>query len=200
MIGVPALSKANQARAMLLGYLMFSTLYLGSARLHLQAPLLLEPGPFENAMPFIDWSVWIYLSQFGLLVIAIINAGGDQDRSRVFYAMLLATVLASIVFMVMPTYVERPISPTDGLTGAAWMMLYGVDTRFNCFPSLHAALAVLAGIALWRRGWRVLAITWPVLIIISTLTTRQHVTWDVLAGFVLAAVVWIITPRLIRYE
>lgn len=199
MIDFPALSKANQARAMLLGYLMFSALYLGSAGLHLQPPLLLQPGPVESAMPFIDWSVWIYLSQFGLLVIAIVYASGDQDRSRVFYAMLLATVLASMVFVVMPTYVERPIFAADGLTGAAWMMLYGIDTRFNCFPSLHAALAALAGIVLWRRGWRTLAVAWPGFIIISTLTTRQHVAWDVVAGLLLATAVWIVTPRLIRY-
>lgn len=200
MIAMPALSNANQVRAMLLGYLLFSALYLGSAGLQLRPPLLLEPGALDVAIPIVAWSVWIYLSQFILLALAIVCARENPDRSRVFYAMLLATILAAIVFVVMPTRIERQTPDADGITGMAWTMLYRIDTPLNCFPSLHAALAALAGIVLWRRGWRALAVIWPGLIIASTLTTRQHIAWDVAGGLTLAVVAWRLTPRLIRYE
>ncbi len=70
----------------------------------------------------------------------------------------------------------------------------------NCFPSLHVALAAIAGCALWRRGIRVVAVIWPALIAVSTLTTRQHVAWDVAGGLLLAGVVIVLTPKVFRLE
>jgi hypothetical protein len=67
MIALPAIRRANQGRAMLLGYLAFSALYLGSGTLHLTTPTTLVPGAIDAAIPLVDWTVWIYLSQFLLL-------------------------------------------------------------------------------------------------------------------------------------
>lgn len=200
MISLPMLNNANLVPALLLGYLAFCVLYLGGASLQLRPPLLLRPGPIEAAIPFMGWSIWVYLSQFLLLPAAIVNARPDADRSRVFYAMLLATAVAALIFIAFPTELERPQPGLSGLTGLAWTLLHAVDTQFNCFPSLHVALAVLAGIALWRRGWHVSALAWPGLIALSTLTTRQHVALDIAGGLVLAIVAWLLVPKLVRHE
>jgi membrane-associated phospholipid phosphatase len=200
MIAMPMLRNSNQVVAMVLGYLVFCALYLGSASVRLRSPLLLDPGALEAAIPFVSWSIWIYLSQFVLLAAAIVHARGNADRSRVFYAMLLATAIAAILFVTFPTQIERHVYQADNLTGLAWSVLYALDTPFNCFPSLHVALAALAGTVLWRRGWRVVALVWPSLIVASTLTTRQHIGWDVAGGLLLAVAAWMLTPRLIRYE
>jgi membrane-associated phospholipid phosphatase len=113
--------------------------------------------------------------------------------------MRIAAAVAAAVFVAFPTRLERHVPHVDGFTGMAWAMLYAADIPFNCFPSLHVALAGVAGAALWRRGWRALALVWPGLIVVSTLTTRQHVGWDIAAGAALAAAAWTVTPRLVRH-
>ncbi|MER2544589.1 MAG: phosphatase PAP2 family protein [Candidatus Accumulibacter phosphatis] len=200
MIPVPGIRRSNQALAMLLGYLAFSALYLGSGTLRLVKPTTLVPGALDTIVPFVDWTVWIYLTQFLLLPSAIACARDDTDRSRTFYAMLLATVVASVIFLAWPTQIARETPAAAGLTGLAWRLLHLADPPANCFPSLHVALAVIAARALWRRGAVVVAAIWPILIAASTLSTRQHVASDVAGGVLLAALALWLTPRILRLD
>ena len=198
MIALPVVRRSNQITAMILGYLAFSAMYLGAGHIKLAASTTLAPGALDAAVPMLEWSVWIYLSQFVLLPFAIASARDDVDRSHALYGMLVATVLATVVFLLWPTEIVRH-APTDGtVTAWAWRMLHDVDVPSNCFPSLHVALAVIAGRTLWRRGVRVVAVLWPALIAVSTLTTRQHVALDVAGGLVLAALAIVLTPRIVR--
>ncbi|WP_313950149.1 phosphatase PAP2 family protein [Accumulibacter sp.] len=199
MIAVPAIRRSNQLSAMLLGYLAFSAVYLGSGTLQLVAPTTLHGSTLDAAVPYLDWTVWVYLTQFILLPTAIVSARDDSDRSQTLYAMLLATLLAAPIFLAWPTVVLRP-TPPDGFTGLAWRLLYLADTPANCFPSLHVALATIAGRALWRRGACALAVVWPSLIAVSTLTTRQHVAWDIAGGICCAAIALWLTKRIFRLD
>ncbi|MBL8297630.1 MAG: phosphatase PAP2 family protein [Rhodanobacteraceae bacterium] len=196
----PRIASGYVGRALLLGYVLFCLIYLGSYQLRLGTPLALQRGAFDLAIPLLPWTIWLYLSQFLLLPLALFNARSDVDRSRLYYAALLATVLAAAVFLLFPTQLERPLLPQQGITSHAWALLFASDVDGNCFPSLHAALALLAGMALWRRGWKVTAALWPAFIAASTLTTKQHVVWDTLAGLLLGVFVWMLTPRLFRYD
>ncbi len=199
MIRAPAITAANQGRALALGYLAFSALYLGAAAAPLGARTPLEPSALDAAIPFLAWTIWVYVSQFVLLPAGIVLAR-DEDRGRTFYSVLLAAAAAALVFVVWPTTIERPAVPQDGYTGLAWRLIYTFDTTGNCLPSLHVAFAALAGNALWRRGWRGPALVWPALVAVSTLTTKQHFAWDVAGGLALAAAAWLLAPRLIRHE
>ncbi len=200
MIAVPAIRRSNQAAAMVLGYLAFGVVYLGSGALRLVAPTALAPSALDAAVPYLGWSVWVYLSQFLLIASGILFARDDLDRSHTFYALLVATVAAAPFFIAWPTTVPRVAPGTDGITGLAWRLLHLADTPANCFPSLHVALAVISARALWRRGWQTLATVWPILIIVSTLTTRQHVAWDIPGGLALGIFALWLTPRILRLE
>ena len=200
MIDAPLIRASNQGRALVLGYLAFSVVYLGSGALHVGRPVALSPSALDAAIPFVELTIWPYLTQFALLPAAIVFARDDADRSRTFYAMLVATSFAAAVFAIWPTQLERQAAPTAGLTGLAWSVLYFSDTPNNCLPSLHVALAAIAGGALWRRRWRAAALLWPALIAFSTLTTKHHIVWDFVGGLVLGAAAWTLTPRLVRHE
>ena len=200
MITVPAVHAANLGAAFALGYLVFSLFYLGSAALAPQPPTVLAPSALDAAIPYLPSTIWVYLTQFLLLPTGIAAARDDADRNRTFYGMLVATVVAAIVFAGWPTQLERQAHMGEGITSLAWSLLYLADTPANCFPSLHVALAVIAGTALWRRGWRGLALAWPILISVSTLTTKQHVALDIAGGCALAVLAWMLTPKLVRHE
>jgi membrane-associated phospholipid phosphatase len=181
------------------GYLLFNMLYLGSAAMAVQAPRVIMPTAIDLALPFVAASIWVYLSQFLLLPWALASTQDDATRSRAFYSMLLATLLSSLVFALYPTRVPHPPTPVGGLQGLAWHVLRLADTPNNAFPSLHVALAAIAGVTLWQRRRRLLAVAWPGGIMLSTLATRQHVSWDIAGGLLVAALAWILTPRLVPY-
>ena len=196
---LPAVTRANLLRCLVVGYLIFCMLYLGSAALA-RAPLQLELTALDRAVPFVPASILVYLSQFVLLPFALLKARDDDSRSHTFYAMLLATLLAAVFFALFPTTVPRPVPPADGVLGTLWAGLHLADTPNNGLPSLHVALSALSGAVLWQAKRPLLATVWPGLIIVSTLTTRQHVAWDVAGGLLLAIVAWSLTPKLVPYE
>ena len=200
MIALPAVTRANQWRAMACGYVAFMVLYLGAAAVTPSAPRTIAAGALDARVPFLAWTIWIYFTQYALLPAAIVRARDDSDRTHTLYSMLAATAIAAVIFVAWPTQIERQPYTAAGLTGHAWRLLYLLDTPLNCFPSLHVALAAIAGAALWRRGDCVLAVAWPSLIAFSTLTTRQHVVVDVAGGLALAALAGFVTSKLIHHE
>lgn len=197
---MPALTRARLLPAMVLGYAVFCLLYLGSHALRLGAPLELQRSGFAASLPLLPASIWIYLSQFVLLPLSLCVVRDTAVRSRLFYACLLATLGAATVFLCWPTRLLRPEIAADGPTGLAWQLLFASDVDGNCFPSLHVALATLCGLALWRQGWRALALLWPAAIALATLTTWQHVGADVIGGALLAVLAWWAEPRLLRHD
>jgi membrane-associated phospholipid phosphatase len=200
MIRVPAIHRGNLGRALFVGYASFCLLYLGAGFTRLGSPTILTGSAWDAAVPFVEWSIWIYVSQFALLPLAFVLARDDLDRHRAYYASLAATAIAAVVFVAWPTQIARPAIVGEDLTAAAWRLLYSSDVPGNCFPSLHVALSVIAGTVLWRSDRRLVALLWPGLIAVSTLTTRQHVLLDVAAGAALAIACWSLAPRFARHD
>jgi membrane-associated phospholipid phosphatase len=198
-MNLPLVTRGNLVACLAIGYLVFCVLYLGSAAAAIRAPWLLEPTALDRALPFVAQSLWVYLSQFVLLPYALAVQTDDGLRTRGFYAMVLATAIAAVVFVLLPTRVAPALAPDDGLVGLAWQALRLADTPHNAFPSLHVALAAIAGALLWPKR-RALALAWPALIAVSTLTTRQHVAWDLAGGVLLAALAWSLVPKVVAHE
>lgn len=193
-IRAPALTDARRASVLTGAWLLFSALYLAPHHLSPMAATSLERGALDLAFPLWPWSILIYLSQFPLLGLGLWRAE-PRTRGVTLARMLLAAGLASTIFVVFPTTLARADPSGFGLWEPLWRFLFLADVPSNCLPSLHAALALLAWPA-WRHPGpdrRVLPAPllalWLALIFVSTLTTRQHLLLDLLAGSALAGVV-----------
>ena len=146
----------------------------------------------DTAIPMQWWawtpylSLWIYTGFPPALTPGL--------RPLVYYGLTVVPVcgLGLLCFYLWPTaipYFERP-------PGTELALLEGVDTPGNACPSLHVAIAVYS--ALWLqaqlrgvdagRGWHGANWAWCLLIVYSTLATKQHVLIDVLGGALLGAV------------
>jgi membrane-associated phospholipid phosphatase len=144
--------------------------------------------PFEDQIPFRPQDVGIYLSMFGLLFLPWLD--NDPGRLRRYMAgVALATALACGIFWLWPTCVVRPEAPQAPWP---WRLMVAWDPPANACPSLHAAWALLAVLSLgsWMpRPARPLLGVWLGAILVSTLTTRQHVLLDLLGGLGLGVLV-----------
>lgn len=180
----PVIELKNKWWVASISYASFVLLYTLTGNLHLQPPAMLSPSLIDRAIPFLDWTVWIYHSQFLLLALNIALLKNRENLSRVFYALNFASLLSFLIFFIYPTTIPRMPLDDAGLTRTALATLYAIDAPTNCFPSLHISLAWLSAAGVWREyGKRGAAIImWTLLISVSTMTTKQHFFIDVAGG------------------
>ena len=109
----------------------------------------------------------------------------------------LLCLLGLACFWAWPTAVPAATLPVDVVRHPGFALLQGVDAAGNACPSMHVATAVFSAIwieqllrELHATAWpRLLNLAWLLLIVYSTLATKQHVVLDALAGTLLALVV-----------
>lgn len=188
MLGLQQQSTSSQPSADFALALCSFVGYFAASHVPDQPAYVVPATALDRAIPLIPSSVLPYLSLYPFLGL---NAAyfwpKPKQARRVFQAITMLNSLGSIVFCSMRTTVPRPQSTTSRLLNWLWR----VDPPYNAFPSLHTAYAVVLAEAHWRvcSPWRWLVSAWAVAIIISTLTTKQHHLWDVIAGIGLARLV-----------
>lgn len=147
--------------------------------------------PLDAFIPL--WPIWAvpYLLSLQWWAIAFIWAAlkMPDDLYRAFVVALLGVMLTSyLVYIIYPTYIERPV-----LAGTDWAtelvrLIYSQDRVYNAFPSGHTYFTVLIALFWWdwklRLRWLWVAIT--LLVLLSTLFTRQHNLPDLAGGTALA--------------
>lgn len=183
-MNLPAIDQRKKWPVFAFGYICFCILYTFTGNVHFRPPALLPVSPIDEAVPFIAWTVWIYISQFVFLFYCLWLLKYSMSISRAFYSMGLASLLSFIVFILYPTLMPRVRMEASGLTAGAFELLYWMDSPSNCFPSLHVALGflVVSDVISEKRRMRWLTSVWAVLIWFSTMTTGQHYFVDVVAG------------------
>jgi membrane-associated phospholipid phosphatase len=147
--------------------------------------------PLDALIPL--WPIWAipYLLSLGWWMGCFIWATWKMDLTlyQAFIVCMIAIMLVSYaVYLLYPTYVARPL-----LEGNDWQMklmylIYSNDRSYNAFPSGHTYTTVLIGLFWWRwyprQRWLWVGIT--VIILLSTLFTRQHNLPDLAGGILLA--------------
>jgi hypothetical protein len=168
-----------------------------------QAPVEMPLTAIDHWIGFQPWALWPYISLWFYVTLPpnLLTSFRSLLAYGAWIGGLCITGLA--FFYWWPTAVPRPEASTADLAG--FHLLRGVDAAGNACPSLHVATATFSAIWLdrllrrlvlpaWMRGANAL---WFVLIVWSTLATRQHVWWDVVAGLALAL---LFTPLSLRWD
>jgi membrane-associated phospholipid phosphatase len=199
---LPLIQSHNKGKYIFIGYFLFCLIYCVAPHINLFPLQQIAATPLDKAIPFVPVTIWIYNSQFAFLFLALWMGSDATRKTLTYYAMLIATAIAFIFFVFLPTEIPHQVVHSEGLTGRLWRVLYLADTSQNCFPSLHVALAILAANALMivNQTWRVAAPLWATLICISTLTTKQHHMIDILGGIGVAMASWFIINYLVITE
>ena len=116
---------------MVVGAALLVGLYLVPARFQIRPTINLDPSFVDSWVPFLQWTIWFYVSEYVLLFLAIWLGGGDLERSRTFYALILAAALGLVIFTLWPTDVVHESPKLVCVTGLLWRWLYTVDTPAN---------------------------------------------------------------------
>jgi len=159
-------------------------LYFASNQQTILAAHALPLSAVDKATPFLPWTGWIYSIVFILPIFACLAARTDEDVRWLVLSFTGLTTFDALVFFAFPTVYPRPVMAAAGLAALPLTIVHLLDTAKNCFPSQHVSTAVLTALHVRRlapaRG--------PVFLLLaaaiaaSTLTTKQHYFWDVIAG------------------
>gem|GEM_PF-1722807 len=156
------------------------------------------PSSFDLSIPVNFYGLWFYLSFYGLL--GLIGLGTEDRVYRRYLTSIFWTAfLSHLVFLFIPNGVTREAIDLDSAPAVyQWLVL--ADQPRNAFPSLHASLSILAGLACltsqkFNGLTRTLVWLWITGILWSTISLRQHYAFDLITGGGLAMIVWFLVGR-----
>jgi membrane-associated phospholipid phosphatase len=169
-------------------YFISGAIYIGEAGYFMLTAL-------DHAVPLMPWTSIIYLFIYPFLFIMCYEFEDDNNLNKTLYAYLILIVTSCIIFVIYPVAYPREFYPLSYENSITVNLLRGVrmvDKPVNCFPSLHVSSVFLFTFAFWHESKMKFTVFFKMstLIALSTLTTKQHYVADVVAGFVLAFIIY----------
>ncbi|WP_427338935.1 phosphatase PAP2 family protein [Caloranaerobacter sp. DY30410] len=149
----------------------------------------------DNYVPFINWMVIPYVLWYfyiwGVLLYLLI-----KDK-KLFVTHSLAVILGQtislIIFLLYPTYVIRPEVVGSDIFSKLIILIYSNDNPVNAFPSIHVLQSVLTHVAILnikdiKKPIKIFSYVFSTMVILSTITIKQHYVIDVIGGYLLATI------------
>ena len=184
-----------------LGIVAFMIFYMIPNHIHLFTPSYLPMFGFEKAIPFMHWTVWVYISDYIYIAAAFILFSDRDNMNKIYYSQMLLLFISMIIFFILPTTYPRPAAVEySGFTGMMLNLLHSSDTPGNACPSIHVAMTFLAGYGFLKEKKYLFGVfmAWAVLISLSTITVKQHYVLDVIGGLSMSVIFYYIGQRIIR--
>lgn len=153
--------------------------------------------------------VWAIPYLLGILwwAWAILWAAAKMDYQQYlqFFICLVLTISVSYsIYLVFPTYIVRPEIETRDFLSQVVAFIYGNDMPHNALPSGHTYLTLIITIfwVNWYPRQRLVWMIIAVLVILSTLFTKQHAILDLVAASVLVWICYLLSgyllPKVLR--
>ena len=153
--------------------------------------------PWDEQIPILPNFIYPYVAAYFIFTFGLWPICWRQtkkDNEKTMRAALFIILISFLIYFFFPT--EVPWSKIENGTLAIWILnfLHPTQQVFNAFPSLHTAFITFVNCLLWRQkkslGIAFLPLT--IIIILSTIFTKQHVIVDLPAGIFLSLLsVWI---------
>lgn len=146
--------------------------------------------PFDALIPFVPWMILPYLSSGLFFVLSFVWVRSKDDVLVLSQRLLLATVVAVLIFALYPLRFSTARPPIDApLFSALFGFLSIVDRPYNQMPSLHVAYCLIflqsISAAVKHTALRIGLAIWLVLVAIATVFTYQHHVLDIAGGLLL---------------
>lgn len=200
------LTRQNKIQAGVPFFIAAAIIYMITNHFPLSEPQLLPMTWFDQAIPLIPHTIWIYLSEYPFFLLVYASIRDFDNANKYLYSFITLTIFSAIIFEIWPTTYPRDAYPLpenlDWLTNFAFTTMRNADQPNNCCPSLHVSGVYLSVFIFLddQRKKLPFFLTWGTLIALSTLTTKQHYLIDVVTGFLLAVACYWVFHRYVKYR
>ena len=167
--------------------LSIAGLYFLTNQLSWNRPALLPLFELEKQIPLMPWTMWIYLTLYLYMAAVFYQIESVFLFNRMAWALLFMQVFSACIFVFYPVIYPRELFPYDtsaSFSSWAFQWIQYFDRPTNCLPSLHVSNTLLLNFAFLHEKRQRLGFhsVWGGLVILSTLTTKQHYIYDVVLG------------------
>ncbi|MDT8322907.1 MAG: phosphatase PAP2 family protein [Bacteroidota bacterium] len=175
--------------------LYYLTGWIGELRGEVFHPAMAVDAHF----PFVPQAMYAYLLAYVIVLGLYFVRRSAAFLNRAYLAFITMNLLAFALFALFPS--QGPVRSVPGAEGDMMLtLMYSLDARWNAFPSLHVANPWLVALLAVRER-RLAPVSIVMLFValgisVSTLLIRQHYLLDVLGGFALAVLVFVVFHRL----
>lgn len=150
--------------------------------------------PLDAYVPFVPEFIFAYLLYYPWVLSPVVVIRERTAFARAVAAFAWMQLIASTVYIWLPSHMIRPTVSGSGLAAELTRWLFSADAGWNVFPSLHVGHSTLVALLFARHAPRYLPIvlSGTLLISLSTVLVKQHYVVDAPAGVALACVsLWI---------
>lgn len=175
------------------GFLIAAVLILFCIYLPLNRPF----GEVREFKTFVDdliplWTpfVIIYISYFGLLIWTFIYFIKNNKAAALktgLAAVIIACSSAYIFYYLFQNKINRPLVANTNIFNISYNYLNSQVDQYNALPSLHVAISVIVAAIFFKSKLKLFrfVLIWVILIILSTVLTKQHYFLDLVTGLIL---------------
>ena len=180
-------------------------LYLVANHFHLYPPQELPQWSLDRWIPFLPYTVWIYMSEYLFFPAAYVTSHQVNNANKYVYAVMTLQLISVLIFCFWPTTYPRGLYPLpeglSDLTRKIFTTLRIADTPASCAPSLHVSSCYLSSFIFLNEQTEkfIFFFIWATAVAFSTLTTKQHYLIDVITGFGMAVLIYAIFYKWIKY-
>lgn len=145
----------------------------------------------DYLIPFLPFTIWIYyifyLLFFFMLFFIPNNKKGEKLLRNMLISLIIDIITSSVIFLLFPVKVKlreniNYQNINSFYTKQLILLLYKYDKPFSSWPSLHVSQTIIM-YKYFNKIYQSHAVTFlVVLIILSTLTTKQHYLFDIVTG------------------
>lgn len=188
-------------------FLFNQTIYTGTQFLMKNAYHYNLVTKIDNYVPFAPWWISIYVGCYIFWVInyILIARQGKEVWYRFLVADLMAKAICGVIFIVMPTMIERPEVIGNTIFHSMTRIIYSLDMPTNLFPSIHCLASWLCYIGLGKsnkipKWYKIFSCIFALLVCASTQFTKQHYILDVISGIAIAQLTYYIAQKTNLYK
>lgn len=178
---------------------IWAVITLSSMLLYLPVNRLISGGynlqnDFDKLIPLIPAFVVPYLLTIPVWMVTVFYANfkANQRAARNLNLQIItAAVVSTIIYILIPTFVERPLLANNDIFSQILNLVYANDRAYNAAPSGHTfyTLICLFFLAKQLPNKRIIWITGCLIILLSTVLIKQHNILDIFLGIIFAVLI-----------
>lgn len=147
--------------------------------------------PMDDAVPLLTFFVLPYISYYFFIIFSYLYFLRSKKlliTDQISNALIVAIIAAYLFYFFYQNAVERPVIEPSNIFDQIYLFINNHVPPYNAFPSLHVAVSIIIWWGYYKLKSDLLRImtVWMLLIVISTVLTKQHYLLDIAGGVILA--------------
>lgn len=146
-------------------------------------------------IPFIKYFIYIYHSwyPFVFYLSYLIFKDNKDIYKKLIFTLTIGFIISNLTFIIYPSYITRPTIEVKSITDWIVNLTYTLDNPTNCLPSEHCLVCFILIYYLNKsnnkKTTKIFSTIYLILIILSTLFTKQHLPIDALFAFIYSVII-----------